>query len=103
LIGIVVMWLAYAIVSLIISALNRVVMVESAYAVDTSYTESDIGTFAEYQKKLIAQGETISAEYQLGNPISQATLTALTALVNQAFDTLPDTPNYASQNESIKK
>lgn len=105
--GILVMWIAYALVSLILNALNRVVFspfVTETYAAEMQYTESDAGTFAEYQKKLNEMAIDIELEYrQNNNTISQSTLDRLKVLADQAYTTLPDSAKYESTNKQAKQ
>jgi len=101
--GIVVMWLAYAIVTFITSSLNQLTFVQKAYAAELTYTENDQGTFAEYQQKLSAIADDISVEFLNTSTVSESTFNTLSTLITNASARLPDSANYRTTNDTLRK
>lgn len=110
-IGIIIIWLAYAIVSWIMrvttgtityhSPFKHITLISTAHA---SYTENEQGTFSEYRSRIRAALEELEAEMRINKQVSTQNLSALKQLVQNASDRLPDKdPQVASQNESAKR
>lgn len=115
-IGIVLMWLAYSIVTWIIgvttknastTAKNRsfiAQIIPQASAQAGSYTESQAGTFLEYKSKLQGAIEDLETELRINQAVSISSLQNVKNLLQQAADRLPDKDTtIASRNESAKK
>lgn len=106
------MWLAYSIVSFIMTGLQKTAynknnfiafsLVPTANA--QAYTESESGTFGEYKYRVMVAAEELEAELQINKKVSPANISKLKSLIQQAFDRLPDKNVEAARvNESNKR
>lgn len=69
-----------------------------------AYTESTTNTFAQYQKNLVWMREDIEAEFRKNGSISVNTLQNAKALIQNAYDRLPDSSwDDAVANATVKK
>jgi len=105
-IGIIIIWLAYAIVIWVINLTTGKVsyapnaprysfsLIESANAA----TENQAGTFAEYQSSISDMLTKINAERMVNGQVSVSNLTTLKSLLQAASDRLPD--KYLTQNRN---
>ncbi len=105
LVGIIVMWLAYSIVTLIVGAVSKKVsFLDWIPQVNAeTYTENDSNTFNEYKKKLQAIGEQLEVELRVNARVSSGLLSDVRNLINEGFNTLPDDPNSSIKNDSLKR
>ncbi len=111
--GIVIMWLAYAIVSWTIRVVtnpavaqitNRIVALVGIPETHAAYTESERDTFAEYSSRLQSAIEQLEAELRINNKVQVSSLQNIKSLVQSTSERLPDKdPAAASQNESAKR
>lgn len=116
--GIIIMWLAYAIVRFIMNgiidrqpssastqigpntALNWIIPSANAEA----YTENQIDTFAQYKAKVQVAIEELETELRINKEVQPSSLQNLKQLVQQAADRLPDKdPTTSAANESAKR
>ncbi len=104
-VGIVIMWLAYSIVTVIMNSvikpaafLNWMPEVSAA-----NYTENDNNTFNEYKKKLQAIGEQLETELRVNGKISSSLIWDARNLINEGYNTLPDDPESSVKNDSLKR
>jgi len=111
-IGIVIMWLAYAIVNWTIRVVTNPAVAQMTQRIVASiipethaaYTESERDTFMEYSSRLQAAIEELEAEFRIHEKVQVSSLQNVKNLVQLAHDRLPDKdPAAASQNESAKR
>lgn len=112
-IGIAIMWLAYAIVDIIMVGVdpehNRTTWLgektKSIWSISSvdAYTENDLNTFADYQKQLQANVEMMETEFRLNGQVSSSLISQARSLVDQAYLRLPDNPDASSKNDSAKR
>ena len=76
-------------------------LVESSFA--GPYTESSANTFDQYKKQLTGIKEDIEAEFRKNGNISSSTLQNAKNIVQSAYDRLPDSPDFATENATAKK
>ncbi len=112
-IGITLMWLAFAIVTWVTTAVTRT----TSYGADSkswisqyltipevsAYTENDIGTFDEYKKRLESSLFDIENEVKTNGVVSASTLSTVRANLQNAYRALPDNPDTLTKNEGLKK
>lgn len=110
-VGISIMWLAYAIVEIILNIADPKKTVFQNYKnkiqwsipTASAYTENDLNTFADYQKQLQAMMETLESEFRLGGSVSAGSVSQARSLIQEAYLRLPDNPDDAVKNESAKR
>ncbi len=119
LIGIIVMWLAYAIVMLVIGVLkdsrNAYVppqkpyitfnLIAQAHAQDDAiYSESEQGTFNEYKSRLNSKLQDLMAELRVNKEVNLSSLNEIKNLLEEAYKRLPDkSPTDMETNKGKKK
>lgn len=109
-IGMIIMWLAYAIVSFITSWIIKsgnpwktgfFQIIPTTHA---AYTENEAGTFAEYKSRIQAAIEELESELRVNKQVQVESLRKVQNLVNQAANLLPDKdPQESGKNESAKR
>lgn len=110
-VGIVIMWLAYAIVSWTITTVSRSAHLppRDAYTwsfipeVSAAYTENDADTFREYQNKLRIAIQDLENELRINKKVNTGNLQNIKNLVQAAFDRLPDFGDAGTQNDTMKR
>lgn len=120
-VGISIMWLAYAIVSLIIEAIDWknnssiaknsiersfIALEEKFWFIVPSalaYTENDLNTFADDQKHLQAIMEIMESDFRLNKSVSSESINQAKAYISDAYNKLPDNPDDAIKNSSAKR
>ncbi len=120
LVGIVVMWLAYAIVMLVMSALTNSRstvyinnekplftwnLIPTTHAQNSDiYSESERGTFNEYKSKIFSKLEDVSDELAIDKKVNTSTFNELKTLIEEAHKRLPDkNPKDMEINKRNKK
>lgn len=71
--------------------------------VDAAYVESDSDSFAGYKRKIESALQDMEREFRVNNTTSDATLSNLRALIQEAYIRLPDSGESATKNDSLKK
>jgi PKD repeat protein len=111
-IGIVIMWLAYALVTLVMTALKKTaydwgsrsfysyIIPDASAAV---YSESEIDTFGQYKNSLRVSIENLEAEYKLNKSVSTTSIQNIKSLLQSAYERLPDTGDVWADNDSMKR
>ncbi len=115
-IGIVLMWLAYAIVNIIVWILSdrqradiwqraqtayRWNLIPDAQA--ATYSESGNDTFREYQNKLRIAIQDLESELKINKKVNVSNLQNLKNLVQGAYDRLPDFGDDGTKNDTMKR
>lgn len=110
-VGIVIMWLAYALVNWVVTAVWRTVSTDSwgkytwslVPEVSAAYSESDVDTFREYQNKLRIAIQDLESELKINKSVSTANIQNIKNLVQGAYDRLPDFGDAGTQNDTMKR
>jgi len=113
LVGIVVMWLAFALVNWIVTAVSTTAQDDRRDARWTwslipqasarTYSESEIDTFREYQNKLRIAIQDLESELKVNKTVSASNIQNVKNLVQGAFDRLPDFGEAWTQNDTMKR
>lgn len=123
LVGVSIMWLAYAIVSIIISSVtgnsqNNSSLTENSIQRSffnlekkfwfnipsaAAYTENDLNTFADDKKHLQAIMETMESDFRLNFWVSSDSINQAKIYIADAYNKLPDNPDDAVKNSSAKR
>ena len=75
----------------------------SGWGTTFAYTESTKNTFIEYQKQLISIKEDIEADFRKNGTASSSMLQNAKNIVQGAYDRLPDTLDFSTENATAKK
>ncbi|MDD2487034.1 MAG: PKD domain-containing protein [Candidatus Gracilibacteria bacterium] len=103
-IGIVIIFLAYSIVSFIIKVLNDSSTVYMPSLVDRTYayTTNDKNTFDEYKKGVELLTSQLERDYKINGSLDSANLDRLETFVNGAISTFPDNNDFVGNNSIAK-
>ncbi len=110
--GIVIMWLAYAMVNWIVTSVQRNAYNPSPWyasswslvpTVSAAYTESEADTFREYQNKLRIAIQDLESELKINKSVNTANISSIKSLVQGAYDRLPDFGDAGTQNDTMKR
>lgn len=107
--GIVIMWLAYAIVKWTLDLLWKTrgtsyewLSIPEANA-NSTFTESELDTFREYQNKLRIATQNIEWELKVNRIANVSSLQNLKTLLQWAYERLPDAGNAWTDNDTAKR
>lgn len=113
-IGIVVMWLAYAMVNWVVKTVatngtGPIQLYASNWSLipttsaSVTYTESEMDTFREYQNKLRIAIQDLESELKVNKIVSTNNISNIKNLVQGAYDRLPDFGDAGVQNDTMKR
>jgi hypothetical protein len=85
------------------SIVGGTVFVPHIAPVDAAYVESDSDSFIGYKRKIESALQDMEREFRVNNSNSDATISNLRALIQEAYIRLPDTGDAAGKNEGLKK
>lgn len=68
-----------------------------------AYTESDSDTFATYKTKIESALQDLERDFRVNGTVTDNAISSLRSLVQEAYIRLPDTPNEAAKNNTMKK
>lgn len=71
--------------------------------VNAAYIESDGDSFSGYKRKIESALQDMEREFRVNNTTSDATLSNLRNLIQEAYIRLPDSGESATKNDSLKK
>lgn len=67
------------------------------------YTESDADTYATYKQKLEGALQDMERNFRVNGTVTDTDISNVRNLVTEAYNRLPDTPDVASKNETMRK
>ena len=103
-VGILIMWLAYGIVKWTLWVINPSwnttwSLINKTYA----YSDSDSDTFNEYRDRLRRSVQDLESELKVNGAVRIQSLQNIKSLVQDAYNRLPDTGTFWSENDTAKR
>jgi PKD repeat protein len=102
--GILIMWLAYGIVKWTLWVINPSWNTAWSWINKTyAYSDSDSDTFNEYRDRLRRSVQDLESELKVHGSVKVQSLQNIKSLVQDAYNRLPDTGTFWSENDTAKR